>query len=292
LSEFTAPMQSEDDAVRQAFRNIKGPDFVSRLKGTINVLGPNPKDDNDRNYILRRALLLRGFCERKLRLDKGVAPVSRNIIWAMLLVPKYNHGARSMEAILDMSRMEGNVWEPVSLPFYSQLSLHVDADAFVKLVLREVILNSYVEKLAQAIHADFVKERIAEGNSDHPNAVPWEQLPENFKESNRNVAGRFGEKLNRFGFAYDAGDTPFPSVEEFDEATALLMAQREHIDYLSDKFADGWKWGAKRDNEKKTNPTLVEWDYLPDDEKKKDFDIVRNIIPQLKSIGLRVFKAI
>jgi len=65
----------------------------------------------------------------------------------MLLVPKYKHGARSMEAILDMSRIEGNAWEPThgSQPpchftFYSQLSIHVDADAFIKLVLREVIL--------------------------------------------------------------------------------------------------------------------------------------------------------
>jgi len=112
------------------FKNIKGPDFISRLRGTIDVLGPNPKNDNDKNYILRRALLLRSLCERN-----NIASVSPSIIRAMLHVPEYKHGARSMEAILDMSRIDGNAWEPVSLPSRSQLSLHVDAEAFIRLVL-------------------------------------------------------------------------------------------------------------------------------------------------------------
>jgi len=124
------------------FKNIKGPDFASRLRGTINILGPNPKDKKEQNYLLRRALLLRSLCERKLKF-KDIAPVSTDIIRAMLRIPKYKHGARSMEAILDMSRIEGNTWEPVSLPSYSQLALHVDAAAFIDLVFgkRYVILQ-------------------------------------------------------------------------------------------------------------------------------------------------------
>jgi len=114
------------------FKNIKGPDFVSRLRGTINVLGPNAKDENDKNHILRRALLLRSLVQRH-----GISAVSSKIIHALLHVPEYKHGARSMEAILDMSRIDGSVWEPVSLPSHSQLSLHVDAEAFVKLVLEK-----------------------------------------------------------------------------------------------------------------------------------------------------------
>jgi len=126
----------------KVFKNIKGPDFVSRLRGTISVLGPNPKDSSDQNHILRRALLLRSLCERDRRLaTKGNAdtapnsmPISPGIIRAMLTVPEFRHGARSMEAILDMSRIEGGVWEPAALPFRSQLALHVDADAFVNLM--------------------------------------------------------------------------------------------------------------------------------------------------------------
>ena len=121
------------------FEAVKGPDFVSRLRGTIDVLGPNPKDEDwggsDDNYLLRRALLLRSLCSRKLDMTKQPAPINTGIIRAMLLVPKFKHGARSMEAVFNMSRLEGGAWEPAALPSQAQLALHLDANAFIKLVL-------------------------------------------------------------------------------------------------------------------------------------------------------------
>jgi hypothetical protein len=292
FAEFTAPLSSDKPEEQQAFKNIKGPDFVSRLKGTINVLGPNPKDSSDNNYILRRALLLRSLCERKLKVKRGIAPISKNIIWAMLTVPNYKHGARSMEAILDMSRLEGNVWEPVSLPFYSQLSLHVDADAFIKLVLREVILNSYLEQLAQAIHADFCKKETERDHADAPYNIPWEQLPEGIKESNREQAASFTKKLSDAGYSYDAGDTPFASVDALADEEVLLLAQHEHLRWMKDREARGWTYGEIRDDEKKLHPLLISWEELPAEERQKDVDIIENIIPLLESIGLRVYKTI
>jgi hypothetical protein len=285
-------MISDDPAVQRAFKNIKGPDFVSRLRGTINVLGPNQKDENDKNFILRRALLLRSLCERKLDMKKGQTPISPNILWAMLLTPRYKHGARSMEAILDMSRIEGAAWEPVSLPFYSQLSLHVDADAFIKLVLREVILNSYLEHLAEAIHKDYVLKMVASGAERHSSAVDWADLSEDLREANRAQARNISEKLSVIGYAYDAGDTPFPSVESFDEETTLILARHEHNRWVNERVANGWTYAPIRDNEKKYHPMLVSFDSLPDDEKQKDINIAKNIIPLLKSIGLRIYQTI
>lgn len=132
---FASPMYDKDEAIRQSFKNIKGPDFLSRLRGTINVLGPNKKDEDDVNFILRRALLLRSIITRKLKIGAdGKLPVSDNILHAMLHVPEFKHGARSMEAILDMSRIENDFWSADTLPFSSQLSLHLDADEFDKTV--------------------------------------------------------------------------------------------------------------------------------------------------------------
>ncbi|MDR2168308.1 MAG: AAA family ATPase [Clostridiales bacterium] len=125
FEEFAAPLGTPE------FKNVKGPDFLSRLKGTISILGPNPKSEHDKNFILRRALLLRSLLLRKLGEN---ATIADGIIRAMLLVPRYSHGARSMEAIIDMSRIENNTLEPAALPFNTQLALHLNADAFIKLV--------------------------------------------------------------------------------------------------------------------------------------------------------------
>jgi hypothetical protein len=323
FEEFSQPMTSNNPEEQKKFKDIKGPDFVSRLRGTINVLGPNQTNTNDKNYILRRALLLRSLCERKLNMKKGGdAPLNKNILWAMLLVPKYKHGARSMEAILDMSCIEGNVWEPVSLPFYSQLSLHVDADAFIRLVLREVILNSYTEKLAACIHQDYLAKMIANKNVNHPSAVSWDELPEEFKESNRNQAGDITVKLRSVGYEYDSGDTPFASIEQFDNETILQLAQNEHIRWWNEKLANGWKYMSLNEGFEKAKKTfsekewnsfyivqqkdiaikemrkeklshlLIGWDELEECEKQKDIDSVKNIIPMMRSVGLRIYKAV
>lgn len=62
FDQFSAPLNlAESSEERRLFKALKVPDFISRLRGTINVLGPNRKDDNDKSFLLRRALLLRTY---------------------------------------------------------------------------------------------------------------------------------------------------------------------------------------------------------------------------------------
>ncbi|MCL2826928.1 MAG: hypothetical protein FWD72_05940, partial [Eggerthellaceae bacterium] len=163
FEEFSRPLDTKAKKQEGAsFKNAKGPDFISRLRSTVNILGPNPTAPDEYSYILRRAILLRSLLERKFGAASPM-PVSPDVLRAMLLVPQYKHGARSMEAVLDMSRSNGISWEPVSLPFYTQLSLHVNADAFIRLVLRDVMLNAYSDALARAVHEDYLAKLAENG---------------------------------------------------------------------------------------------------------------------------------
>jgi ATPase family associated with various cellular activities (AAA) len=121
-------------------RYAKKSDFISRLRGSMDVLGPNPAGPADAAVILRRALLLHAllrqsvpqiFTGDRLNIDEGV-------LRAFLHVDSFRHGARSMEAIVDVSALTGKAsYERASLPAPSQLTLHVDAEAFLKLVAEE-----------------------------------------------------------------------------------------------------------------------------------------------------------
>jgi hypothetical protein len=118
-------------------RRAKKSDFISRLRGYMDVLGPNPTGVHDAGVKLRRALLLRAllqqsapqlFREGRLSIDEGV-------LTAFLRIAAFRHGARSMEAIVDMSALGGKAaYERASLPAPRQLALHVDAEAFLDLV--------------------------------------------------------------------------------------------------------------------------------------------------------------
>lgn len=114
----------------------KATDFLSRLRGHIDVLGPNPRDSADLASILRRALLLRSvIAQRAPHLQHGAGvSIDPGVLRAFLEVPRYVHGARSMEAIVEMSALAGRLrFERAALPARHQLAMHVDADAFVTL---------------------------------------------------------------------------------------------------------------------------------------------------------------
>jgi len=119
---------------------VKATDFLSRLRGYVDILGPNPSADVDNAFVLRRAFLLRALLEQRapqLFVD-GRANIDPGVLRAFIDVTAYVHGARSMEAIIDMSAVSGKLrYERSALPAQHQLGLHVDAEEFLALVKQE-----------------------------------------------------------------------------------------------------------------------------------------------------------
>lgn len=122
------------------FEQLKGPDFISRLRGYINVADANAEPGRSKHF-LRRAVQLRGLLENKLKLVEsgGRAKADEAVIYALLTIDRYHHGVRSMEAILRMCTPiapdDKHVYVS-SLPARAQLNMHVDADEFAIRVRR------------------------------------------------------------------------------------------------------------------------------------------------------------
>lgn len=118
--------------------SAKGRDFLSRLRGFLNILGPNAQGESDEAFILRRALLLRSLLHRKAKQlfdTKDELCIDEGVLHAFLEIGEYRHGARSVESIIDMSALTGKLmFERSCLPPAHQLDLHVDASKFLKLV--------------------------------------------------------------------------------------------------------------------------------------------------------------
>ncbi len=117
--------------------SAKATDFLSRLRGFVDVLGPNPDSPEDRTFHLRRAILLRAVLQRNAPqiFDGDAMRIDDSLLAAFLDVPTYLHGSRSMEAIIEMSAISRKLaFERSSLPAVHQLALHVDSDAFMRIV--------------------------------------------------------------------------------------------------------------------------------------------------------------
>jgi hypothetical protein len=278
------------------FIEAKGPDFVSRLRGVIDIRGTDRREPNDAMYVIRRAVLLRSMLKRKtpaLFDAAGVLRIDAGVRRAFLRCGSFLHGARSMESIIDMSLLAGReTFERASLPPQPQLALHVDAQEFMELVTQDVGLGERRERLGRAIHERFVAQQHGRKSSDDPAMQAWETLLERFREDNREQADDILRKLTLIGCGFraardgDGQDTVSLSKEEIE-----ILAESEHERWNDSKRVQGYTYApGKRDDEAKTHPCLLPWSDLSEEEKDKDRDTVKQIPEFMASVGFRVFR--
>lgn len=291
----------------QEQRALKLPDFVSRLKGYLNVLGPNPiKEINDPYYIIRRALILRSIFEQNtpsiLHLQDGKKTVSIDpgLLSAFLLTKQYKHGVRSMESIISMSTLSAKThFDLSSLPTEQQLNLHVDGLEFLSLMQRLELSDELLEKLAEAVHILFCEDQISKGftygnvtdnfQKTHSSLLPYEKLTENEKEQNRENVRDIPKKLASSGYIMHPARSNEPPFG-FPGNDLERLAEQEHERWVNYKISSGWQYAPKTDKTAKLHQLLVPWNDLPDEEKEKDRLLVRQIPTILAKAGYAVKK--
>jgi hypothetical protein len=283
-------------------RQAKGPDFVSRLKGFVNVVGPNPCDPSDAFHVIRRAILVRSILRRsapalfdsdgRLRIDDGV-------LRAFLETREYHHGTRSLEAVMAMSRLGGQgSYERSCLPPEPQLKLHVDAEDFLALVQRPELEGDLLDRLARAAHevyCDALRSRSyvygAVTNDEQRISdalVGFDELPEVKKEQNLRTVRGIPAKLARVGCVMVPGRADLPHVDFTDEELDVL-AREEHEQWLR-LLGPGWRYGKRTDLARRVHRAYRPWEKLTRAEKDKDVDMVRNIPLILRKAGYTVVR--
>jgi len=293
--------ESDAEAKEERFRAAKGPDFVSRLKGYVNILGVNRSGPDDNLYLIRRAVLWRGLFEKikenfpQLFTKAQELQIHPSALWAFLMAPKYKHGVRSMEAILSMSELSGRrVFEQAALPPESQLDLHVDAGFFRHLLAQQVMFKAHREKLAQLIHETYREDQKKAGRlNDDPAMQPWEALRKDLKESNRLQADQIPDKLTAVRCVFLPVVGRKARKFEFTKEEVEFLAEMEHARWMAEKLTKEWVFGPKKDDKAKpypTHPALLPWDQLGEEDKDKDRNTVRAIPEFLAAAGFEIHR--
>lgn len=242
FSEFCGDEVKDEDEKRiflKEFKSTKGPDFVSRLRGYINILGPNQSDDNDQLFMLRRAMLMRSLVERKLPHlinEKGEAQIDNGVLRAMLKIPRYKHESRSMEAIMDMSILtQAKKWEQSSLPPAEQLKLHVDETLFLRYMMHDAIFSEKIDVIAQLIRKQFnYMENTIPITGDNT-SLSWEKLSESQKEFYRDHVKNIPEALLQIQYDVLYVDDKTENLA-FSEAEIRELAKFEYKSCKNGKY--------------------------------------------------------
>lgn len=154
----------------------------------------------------------------------------------------------------------------------------------------QVILNSQRELIAQAIHANYVREERSRGvrGDNDPALASWEDLPESLRQANRDQAADIGHKLAAIGRRVINTSSRVQPSPDFTVDEVETMARLEHERWVADRVADGWRIGPLRDLEAKTHPSLVPWDELDNDDRARDREAVAAIPTLLARAGYAI----
>jgi hypothetical protein len=144
------------------------------------------------------------------------------------------------------------------------------------------IVRSKIKMLTVEMHKFYQSKE--KGTKD------FDDLPEYIKYSNYKQADFLVKILGELGYDVVDIEAPGEEVEYFDEDSIEYLAKREHNAWYKLKVNLGWKYGSVRDEIKKLNPNVIEWDAL--DIKKRDSNkrTFRNLPQLCKNVDLKIVK--
>jgi hypothetical protein len=159
----------------------------------------------------------------------------------------------------------------------------------------EVLVHGTAEILARAKHEHYLESERERGvtPSENPSIVPWLDLDESLRESNRLFADSIGAKLEAARCVVvpsplaDPNEPPFVfSDDEVEE-----LARAEHDRWCSDLRRHGWRWGPAKDATRRLHPNLVPWSELSEDDRDKDREPIRALPRMLARVGFAIERA-
>jgi hypothetical protein len=156
----------------------------------------------------------------------------------------------------------------------------------------EMVLREKLDQLARMVHQTYVNKRTREGAKPQSEdaLVPWPQLGEGLKDSNRQQADHIAVKLRAIGCEMvPAGSSTHPPERIISDQEMEVLAKMEHARWNADRFLAGWTLGEKNTAELRT-PYLVSWDELSEEIRDYDRDPVRNLPALAREMGMRIIQ--
>ncbi|GIZ46286.1 hypothetical protein CKM354_000941700 [Cercospora kikuchii] len=283
-------------------RTVDESQLLDSVHGIVRILGPNQTGQFDKMFPIRRALMLRQMLKQKFpHLERdGKIKIDDAVLHALLLVPSFKHGLRSLDKILSTSRLSHKTKFDVSaLPPEEQIQLHVDGRIFMSFLRSPKLPPQLRERLAQGLFVAYKKKRVemartptekAELESD-PSMYDWDELAPELKESTRSQADDIPRKLravNCFMLDQDRKE-PLVHVPEFTVEELDMLSEMEHERFNAERLQRQWRMGP-RSSGKRTTPFLVPWRDLTQDWKDVDRVMVECVPRVLATAGWKIYR--
>lgn len=213
---------------------------------------------------------------------------------ALAAVPLWHGGPRSL--VVRLSRLARHAEAFRSDGLLDNLGGRLVVANVAALAAPEVVQDRDIfAQLAEVAHARYLRNELAKNRrlGETLALVRWEDLREDFRDNNYDQACHLAVKLRLVGatVAPRSADNPRFALTE-DEIERL--APIEHERWMKNRLKHGWKYGQKRDDNRRIHPDLVPWEKLTPDSQLKDREAVRAIPEEfgevLADFGLQIVR--
>ncbi|KAK0673081.1 hypothetical protein QBC41DRAFT_266732 [Cercophora samala] len=299
----SASIKSYDDFRRKASKGVvaggsfsRAQEFLACLHAFGDMSGPdkmNGREGEDKLYPVRRAVIIRTLLERREPnlVSRGEIDIDDGVLNALLLVPTYRQGIRSIKSIIDISRLNGrHRFERSSLPPPVQLDLHVEYKVFMRYLNGSPLPEQLREPLAKALHQKYldIRGRMTGRDAPQPGDLKsWDEITEELRESSRAHADSIPSKLREIKcFLAEKQDGRLP-VKSFDNDQIDLLGKIEHDRWSAERLQNQWGTGEERDPGRRKTPFLKPWEDLEENWKDVDRQLVASypdILPKSHEI--------
>ncbi len=141
------------------------------------------------------------------------------------------------------------------------------------------------ERAARVVHEQYRRHAPPEAAANRP----WAGLERFVQESNIRLVTTTLSSMESIGRSWlpqtatdRAADSSAPDLTA-DELSRL--AEMEHESWLQHLTENGWRWGPRRDDRRKTHPALRSWPQLAEADRVRTVDNVRGAVATLGALG-------
>jgi len=218
----------------------------------------------------------------------------------------FDHDSLGLNVGLTLSRLRGEREIPIVVRMIEERGLALllgkgeeDGGTFSNLHVfnlldktctTELLFGGMHEMLARSVHEDYVRQQRGLGRSveEIDILIPWDQLPDKVKDTNRRYADHISTKLQAVN-CYLAPLRDWNAMAfHFADSEVELMAQMEHERWVRERMLEGWSYAQERDDSCRLHPSLLDWKDLPEDEKEKNRAFVRDLPRILAKAGFQI----
>ncbi|AWX31688.1 RyR domain-containing protein [Methanosphaera sp. BMS] len=143
------------------------------------------------------------------------------------------------------------------------------------------IVPTNKRELAQEIHNFY---------HDYDESYSFDKLSSDVKYYNFKHMGSSIKRLRRKGYKIVTKEDEGKAITSIEEEIIEYLSEKEHQEWMEDKRNNRWIYGKTRDETKRTNPYMVDWEKLDPKKQEENRITYRNYPLICDNVGLKIIK--